>query len=58
MERMCHVPDMDYHNCVDSSDCHYWGEDESGNGSDYECYFGEEDEETITDKEKNHGKKR
>jgi len=39
--RMCHEGDIDFHNCVDASDCHYWGEDERGNGSDCECYFGE-----------------
>ncbi len=39
--RMCHEGDIDFHSCIDASDCHYWGENETGMGSDCECYFGE-----------------
>ncbi len=41
--RMCHEGDIDFHNCIDASDCHYWGENETGMGSDCECYFGDEE---------------
>ncbi len=41
--KMCHEGDIDFHNCIDASDCHYWGENEIGMGSDCECYFGDDE---------------